>query len=42
MRDGGPGYGDQEEKCLMKKEDGAAGVLGVGSVPFGQEGVLGA
>ena len=41
-RDGGPGRGDLGERCLVKKEVGAAGVLGAGSFSFGQEGVPGA
>ena len=41
-QDGGRGYGDLEERCLVKKKEGAAGVLGAGSFPFGQERVLGA
>ena len=41
-QDGGPGHGDLEERCLIRKKEGAASVLGAGSFPFGQKGVPGA
>ena len=38
-QDGGPGHGDLEERCLVKKKEGAAGgVLGGGSFPLDEKG----